>query len=72
MEDADVLAVMKSIDKKLCIIVGDIVKKRVSSIGEQVRELAKLNMSNSEIASSLGISPTHVSKEKSITKKGKK
>lgn len=72
MEDQEILKTLKSVDKKIGIIVGDIIKRRTTSVKEQVNELSKLEMSNSEIAEILGISSIHVAKEKSIAKKRSK
>lgn len=72
MENQEILKILKNIDKKIGLIVGEIIKKRSTSINEQVKELSKLKISNTEIAEILGISSNHVAKEKSISKKRSK
>ena len=72
MENQEILKILTSIDKKIGLIVGEIIKRRSTSIKEQVNELSKLKISNTEIAEILGISSTHVAKEKSISKKRSK
>lgn len=71
MENKEILQVLRSIDRKLGVLAGDIVKRSASSVHERVRELSRLKMSNPEIAEILGISTTHVAKEKSVGKKKK-
>jgi len=72
MENKELLEILKRIDRKLTVVVGDIINRTTSSIQEQVCGLSKLKMSNPEIAEILGISTTHVAKEKSVSKKRKR
>ena len=71
MENEEIVEVLKSIDRKMALLVSDVVKRTTSSVHEQVNELSKLKMSNPEIAQILGISPAHVATQKSIAKKKK-
>jgi hypothetical protein len=66
MENIEILEVLKGIDKKLGIIVGEIIKRGGTSVSEQVGGLVKLKMSNEEIADILGISPKDVAKERAV------
>ena len=72
MENQEIITFLERIDRKLSVITGDIMKKRTSSINEQVQELSLLRMPNPEIAEILGISASHVAKEKSVSKSKKK
>jgi DNA-binding NarL/FixJ family response regulator len=65
----DVKELLESIDSKLGALLTLSLKEKDFSLKESVVILADSGMDNQQIAKSLGISPIHVAKEKSLAKK---
>lgn len=72
MTDDEVIKLLKKIDAKLGLMLGNQITEKEGNIKSQVARLSKSNLDSSEIAEILGISPSHASKELSIIRKVKK
>lgn len=72
MTNDETIKLLKRIDTKLGLILGNQIAEKGSNIKSQVAKLSKSNLDSIEIAEILGISLSHASKELSILKKVKK
>lgn len=70
MPEDKITTLLEKINNKLSILVGEKIKEKKASIKDQVCTLSKTGLDYNEIASILGISPSHAAKEISKTKKG--
>jgi hypothetical protein len=68
-EQEKLIVLLSRIDKKLSFIIGDKIKNRHDKIKDQVRLTQQVTDDYNEVASILGISPSHAAKELSKLKK---
>jgi len=69
MKNDEILVLLKKIDMKLGLILGNQIIDKGSNIKSQVAKLSKHGLEAAEIARILGISSSHAAKELSILKK---
>jgi len=72
MRNEDMIEILKKIDTKLGLILGNQITDKDHNIKSQVAKLSKSGLDSTEIAQILGISPSHASKELSVLRKVKK
>jgi predicted HTH domain antitoxin len=72
MTNDEIINLLKKIDTKLGLILGNQIAEKETNIKLQVAKLSKSNLDYTEIAEILGISSSHASKELSILRKVKK
>jgi len=72
MVDDETINLLKKIDKKLGLILGNQIAEKENNINSQVAKLSRANLDSAEIAEILSISPSHASKEVSLLKRRKK
>ncbi|MCK4520958.1 MAG: ArsR family transcriptional regulator [Nanoarchaeota archaeon] len=72
MINENMIEILKKIDIKLGLILGNQITDKDHNIKSQVAKLSKSSLDSTEIAQILGISPSHASKELSVLRKVKK
>jgi len=72
MINDEVIQLLKKIDTKLGLILGNQVIEKHNNVKDQVAKLSKSDLEYTDIADILGISQSHAAKELSKIKKVKK